>query len=612
MHNSPLLLKDNSLWEQERKRFSALNSLYAEIQFMPELKYRVNLGLNYFRDQYGEYYSSASPFKDGSTSSAAVTGLTIYNYDIENIIYYDKTFAGKHKVGATAMYSVEDQYVESNRATALNLTADYMKYHNLGMANDGVSYDGNKAYQVYNRRVLLSYMARVNYSYADKYMVTITGRVDGSSVLAAGNKWHTYPAISLAWNLKKESFLQNVEAVEWLKLRGGYGQTSNQSVRPYETLGSLGQNKYNFGSDLVYGYYTQSLRNDNLGWEYTHSYNIGVDFSLWGNRLSGTVDAYLQKTNDLLVYQRLPSTSGVTDAILVNAGKTENKGVELTLRSENIVPHSKGGFSWNTDFNLYINRNKLISLNSGVTQDIANGWFVGYPIDVIFDYNKLGIWQLDEADEAAKYGFQPGDIKLEDANHDGIFSEADRYVIHKFEPDAEWGMTNRFGFKDFDLTVVAFSQIGGTLVSSLHQNQSYLNVLNGVRNNIKVEYWTPETPTNDNPRPLNSGGARPYSSTLGYFDGSYLKIKTMTLGYNLNPKWFERLGVSDARVYLTCNNVATLFSPYMQKGGLDPQPTGYGAQGIGNVGSNQQSRQLTITLGAPPTRQLIFGVSLKL
>jgi TonB-linked SusC/RagA family outer membrane protein len=178
---SPLLLKDQSLWEQERKRFSALNSFYAEIQFMPELKYRINLGLNYFRDQYGEYYSSASPFKDGSTSSAAVTGLTIYNYDIENILYYDKTFGGKHKIGATAMYSVEDQYVESNRASALNLTADYMKYHNLGMANDGVSYDGNKAYQVYNRRVLLSYMARINYSYADKYMITITGRVDGSS-----------------------------------------------------------------------------------------------------------------------------------------------------------------------------------------------------------------------------------------------------------------------------------------------------------------------------------------------------------------------------------------------------------------------------------------------
>jgi TonB-linked SusC/RagA family outer membrane protein len=610
---SPLLLKDKSLWEQERKRFSALNSLYAEIQIIPQLKYRVNLGLNYFRDQYGEYYSSASPFKDGSTSSAAVTGQTVYNYDVENLLYYDATFSGKHRLGATAMYSVEDQYVESTRAEALNLTADYMKYHNLGMANDGVSYNGNKAYQVYNRRALISYMARVNYSYADKYIATVTGRVDGSSVLAAGNKWHAYPAVSLAWNMKKENFLKNTETLEWLKLRLGYGQTSNQSVRPYETLGSLGQNKYNFGSDLVYGYYTQALRNDNLGWEYTHSYNAGIDFSLWQGRLSGTADIYLQKTSDLLVYQKLPPTGGISDAVLVNVGKTENKGLELTLRSENFLPASPGSFSWSTDFNLYINRNKLLSLNSGVTQDEANGWFVGYPIDVIYDYNKLGIWQTNEAEEAAKYGFQPGDIKLEDANHDNIFSEADRYVIHKFEPDAEMGMTNRFGFKGFDLTVVAFSQIGGTLVSSLHQNQSYLNVLNGVRNNIKVNYWTPDTPTNDNPRPLNSGGARPYSSTLGYFDGSYLKIQTMTLGYNFPRSALEkRLGVHDLRLYLTCNNVATLFSPYMQKGGLDPQPTGYGAQGVGGVGSNQKSRQLTVTLSTPPLRQLMLGISMKL
>ncbi|GHT37602.1 SusC/RagA family TonB-linked outer membrane protein [Bacteroidia bacterium] len=604
---SPLLLKDKSLWTQERKRFNTLNSLYAEIQFTPELKYRANLGLNYFHDQYGEFYSTNSPFKDGSTSSAALSLSTAYNYTIENLLYYDKAFALKHRVGATLMYSIEDSYIEYIRAEGLNMTADYMKYHNLGMANDGVTFDGNR--QSYQRRTLLSYMGRINYSYDGKYMATFTLRSDGSSVLAKGKKWHTYPALSLAWNIRKESFMKNFDRIDLLKIRAGYGQTSNQSISPYATLGSLGQNKYNYGSDLVYGYYTSTLSNPNLGWEYTYSYNLGIDFSLW-NRLSGSIDLYSQNTQDLLVSQRLPHSSGVQSSVMVNVGKTQNKGIEFSLHSDNFTPASKDGFAWKTDFNLYINRNKLVSLNSGITQDIDNGWFVGYPIDVIYDYKKLGIWQLGEEAEAAKFGFQPGDIKLEDYDKDGQLSQNDRYVIHKFEPDAELGMTNRFEYRNFDFTVVAFSQIGGTLVSSLHQTQSYLNVLNGVRNNLKVEYWREDNPTNDNPRSLNSGGARPYSSTLGYFDGSFLKIRTMTLGYSFLGQWLKSRNINNFRVYLTCNNVATLFSPYMKKGGIDPQPTGYGAQGVGNVSSPQKDRQLTITLSTPPTRQFLLGASI--
>jgi TonB-linked SusC/RagA family outer membrane protein len=605
---SPLLLKDESLWSQERKRFNTLNALYAEVQFTPELKYRANLGLNYYHDQYGEYYSSDSPFKDGATSSAALSVSTAYNYAIENLLYYDKTFNFKHKIGATLMYSVEDSYFEYVTAEGLNMTADYMKYHNLGMANDGVTFDGNR--QMYQRRTLLSYMGRLNYSYDGKYMATFTIRSDGASVLAEGNKWHTYPAIALAWNINKESFLKDVAILDLLKLRAGYGQTSNQSISPYATLGSLGQNRYNFGSDLVYGYYTSTLSNASLGWEFTESYNLGLDFSLW-ERLSGTIDVYLQNTHDLLVSQRLPYSSGVSNSIMTNVGKTRNKGLEITLHSENFVPKTKEGFSWGTDFNLYLNRNKLISLNSGITEDINNGWFVGYPIDVIYDHNKLGIWQKGEEAAAAALspGFQPGDIKLEDHDGDGELTLADRYVIHTFEPDFEFGITNRFGYKNFDFSVVAYAQVGGTLVSSLHQTQSYLNVLNGVRNNLKVDYWREDNPSNDNPRALNSGGARPYSTTLGYFDASYLKIKTMTLGYNFPKKMISNLDISNLRLYLTCNNVATLFSPYMEKGGVDPQPTGYAGPGVGNYGSSQPSRQLTVTLGTPPVRQFLFGVS---
>jgi TonB-linked SusC/RagA family outer membrane protein len=606
---SPLLLKDKSLWAQERKRFVTRNSLYGEVQFTPELKYRLNLGLNYYHDQYGQFYSSDSPFKDGGTSSASITSATGYNYAVENLLYYDKTFADRHRAGAALMYSVEDDYYEYITAEGLNMTADYMKYHNLGMANDGVTFNGNE--QSYRRRTLLSYMGRLNYAFDGKYMATLTLRSDGSSVLAPGRKWHTYPALSLAWNLNRESFLKNAGALDMLKIRLGYGQTSNQSVNPYATLGSLGQSKYNFGSDLVYGYYTSTLSNANLGWEYTDSYNLGIDFSLW-NRLSGTLELYVQNTRDLLVSQRLPYTSGVQNSIMINMGKTRNKGLELTLHSNNIVARSPGGLAWQTDFNLYMNRNKLLSLNSSITEDVDNGWFVGHPIDVIYDYKKLGVWQTNEAEEAARFGFQPGDIKLEDHDRNGQLSQADRYIIGAFEPDAEWGMSNRFDYKNFDLTVVTFSQLGGMLVSSLHQSQSYLNTLNGVRNNLKVDYWREDNPTNDNPRALNSGGARPYGSTLGYFDGTYLKIKTATLGYTFPKQFLRQWNAAHFRLYVACDNVATLFSTYLEKGGVDPQPTGFGAQGVGGVGSPQNDRQLTVSLGTPPARRFLFGIGITL
>lgn len=604
---SPLLIKDNSLWAEERRRFSAMNSIYAEIQFMPELKYRLNLGLNYSQQQYGTFYSQKSNQRSGQKSTASVNELMFYNYSVDNLLYYDKEFLNKHRISATAMFSFEDRYNESVGGSGQDMTADYMQYHNMNMANSNLAMTGS-----YSRRTLISYMGRFNYTYDGKYMITVTGRSDGASVLAEGNKWHFYPAISGAWNIRRESFMENAKMIDLLKLRMGYGQTSNESVSPYSTLGMLSTSKYNFGDEDLFGFYTSGLGNPSLGWEYTHSYNIGIDFSFW-NRLSGTIDMYLQKTYDLLVVQKLPASSGASN-FTSNVGETENKGIEVTLHSENIVPKLKGGFGWSTDLNMYRNRNKLISLQSGVDRDEGNGWFVGHPIDVIFDYKKLGIWQSNEAAEAAVYGLVPGDIKLADLDGSRSITEADRSIIHTFEPDFTFGLTNRLQYKNFDLTIIMHGQVGGTLVSTLHQN-SFLNMLHGRYNQLNVDYWHEDNPTNDHPRAFNSGGMRPYWSTLGYFDASFLKIRTMTLGYSLPNRWLNRIGINGLRVYVTCNNVATLFSPYMKKGGLDPQPTGGGTQTVrGNTGggSTVQGRQMSVALGTPPTRQFLFGVNIKL
>jgi TonB-dependent starch-binding outer membrane protein SusC len=607
---SPLLDKNLDLWSQKRNRISTLNSIYAEIKFLPELKYRVNIGLNYSHDDYGEFYSSQSSFKNGGLSSAATSSTTQYNYALENLVYYDKTFNEKHRLGVTGMQSVENQYYAYNSVNGQNMTADYMQFYNLGMAKDGVAVNANA--QNYNEKTLLSYMGRLNYSYDNRYLLTATFRSDGSSVLSKGHQWHTYPALALAWNAKNESFLKDNSTLSMLKVRIGYGQTSNQSVNPYQTLGGMSQNKYNFGTSYVYGYYVSSLGNPNVGWEYTTAYNAGIDWGLFDNRVSGSFDVYLQKTSDVLVQQQLLPSSGVSGTILANVGETENKGFEMSIHSENFIAKKSGDFSWTTDLNLGLNRNKIVSLSSGQAQDIGNGWFEGQPIDVIYDYTKLGIWQTTEATEMAKITsptFVAGDIKIKDLNGDGkIDATNDRSIIGKFEPDFVFGFTNRFSFKNFDLGVVTYGQVGGTLVSTIFQGQSYLNRLDGRRNNLKVDYWTTTNPTNAYPR-INSGTQATYNSTLGYFDASYLKIKTITLGYNIPEKLLKRYSISGLRVYASCNNVVTLFSPYMKAGGVDPQPTNYFS--VENGGGIQQSRQLIVGLNTPPARQFLFGIDFK-
>ncbi|MDR1372303.1 MAG: TonB-dependent receptor [Dysgonamonadaceae bacterium] len=602
---NPLLIKNEKLWTQERQTFMSHNAIYAEVQILPELKYRANLGFFYLHNQYGTYYASGTPFRDGSLSTASLSNTNVHGYTLENLLYYDKTFAGKHKIGATLLYSVEDYYAESSQFTGTDMTADYIQYRNLATANSGVTASGSST-----RRVLLSYMGRLNYSFDNKYMATVTFRSDGSSVLAAGNKWHSYPAISLAWNIHRENFMEKFKFLDMLKFRIGYGQTSNQAVSPYATLGSMSQSRYNFGEDYVYGYAPFTIENNELGWEYSDTYNAGLDFSFFKGRLSGTLDVYLQKTTDVIVGQNMPASSGVQGTTMLNLGKTQNKGMEFSLSGAIFRPSNPEGFNWDVDYNISFNRNKLLSLNSGVTQNEAYGWFVGYPINVFYDYKKIGIWQLDEADEAAQYGCRPGQLKLEDYNKDGVISVADRYVTHTFEPDALMGMTHRLRYRNFDFTLVAYAQIGGSLVSTLHQRNSYLNTLAGRLNNLRVDYWTETNPTNAYPKPDYTRLNNSFDTTMGLFDASFVKIQTITLGYTLPKSLLSKFGITDIRVYLTCNNVATLFSPYMDEGGVDPQPTGYGSQGT--VSSNTvQNRQLAVGLSTPPVRQFLLGASIK-
>jgi TonB-dependent starch-binding outer membrane protein SusC len=610
---NPLLAKDQSTWVERRKRISTFNSLYGEVQILPGLKYRLNLGLSYFSDQYGNFYGANSAFiTPGSVSTAAVSNTQGYSYTIENLLNYNKTFGKKHHVDFTGLYSFEEDEMDNDNVAAADVVANYLQYYNLGLSNQPITV--NPANQSYSQRDLISYMGRINYNYDDRYLLTVTGRIDGSSVLAPGNKYHDYAALSAGWNITNENFMKKSDWLNNLKLRVGFGQTSNQGVNPYSTQGSLSQNLYNFGTPTTaYGYYVSTLPNPNLGWEYTQTVNIGVDFGILSNRITGSIDVYKQQTKGLLLNQSLPATSGVPGSFLTNVGQTQNQGVEVSLTTVLIQSPHSDGFTWSVDWNFYLNRNKIVSLQSGVSQDIGNGWFVGQPIDVIYDYKKLGIWQQQDSVLAASYGERVGQIRVADLNKDNKISGADQTVLGSFQPKFEGGITTRFNFKGFDLSVVMYGKDGGMLQSLVHQPSAYLNSLNGRRNQIKVNYWTPTNPTNDYPYPTIKDGDNPlYGSTLGYFDASYLKIQSINFGYTFSQKWVSKIAAKSLRFYVSSNNVAYLFSPYIKAGGVSPEPTGYGIQGgVAGGAGNVLARQLTIGANTPPVRSFLIGLNIR-
>ncbi|NDV81604.1 TonB-dependent receptor [Bacteroides sp. 51] len=603
-------------WADRQKAFSSYNTLYAEAKIpqVEGLKYRINLGLNY-RTTDGGQYTGQGLFSSNETaqSKATVTNSLMTNWAIENMLTYDRNF-GKHQVNAVALYSAERTKYTTKHITANDIPADHFQYFNLGQATGDVTIDPSK--QIYQVSSLMSWMGRVMYSYDNKYMLSVTLRSDGSSRLAPGHKWHTYPAFSAGWNIKRESFMDNVTWLDNLKLRVGYGQTSNQAVDPYKTLGLLSTRKYNFGNEFSTGNYVTELPNAALGWEYSETWNFGLDFTLFNGRLSGTMEYYVQNTKDLLMGIGLPSTSGVS-SYMANIGETQNKGFELSLNGT--ILENRNGWTWDAGVNLYVNHNKLVALASGQKRDETNNWFKGHPIDVIYDFEKIGLWQEgDPYMNILEPGGNAGMIKVKytgDYNADGTpvrqIGNADRQII-SMEPRFQGGFNTRVAYKGFDLSIVGAFKSGGKLISTLYSSAGYLNMMTGRRGNVKVDYWTPENTGAKYPKPggAQSGDNPKYGSTLGYFDASYLKIRTITLGYNFDQlKWLKDNGISRLRVYATVQNPFVFFSPYHDESGMDPETNSYGNENAAVPYDDNLKRLLTIGTNSPATRNYILGIN---
>lgn len=612
-------LEDN--WLNDSKALSTYNTLFAEVQcpWVKGLSYRINIGLNYRHTKGGSFTGTGVNNTDPNyINSASVNETNTTNWAVENLITYDRIFNEKHHFNVVGMYSAEQTTYEKTAVSAKGIPAEYFQYNNLGAANGEITVNPND--WDYWQSGLMSWMGRVMYTYDNKYMLSATFRADASSRLAKGHQWHTYPAISAGWNISRESFMQDLDWIDNLKLRVGYGETSNQSINPYSTLGALSTRPYNFGTTFDTGYYVTALPNPELGWEFSRTWNFGLDFSFFGGRLSGSMEYYIQNTRDLLLDVSMPSTSGV-GSYTANVGKTQNKGFELSLNG--IIIDNKNGWSWEAGLNLYANHNKLVELASGAKRDEANRWFVGHPIDVIYDYKKTGLWQEgDKYLDILEPGGNVGMIKVEytgDYNADGTptrqIGPDDRQIMD-MEPDLMGGFNTTVGYKGFDLTVIGSFQIGGTLISTLHSSNGYLNMLTGRRGNIDVDYWTPENTGAKYPKPggVMSSDNPKYGSTLGYFDAGYLKIRAITLGYNFDRfKAVRDFGISRLRAYVTVQNPFVLFSPFNNECGLDPETNTYSNNGstmaVTMEGYNGKHLLPVVGYNTPQTRNFLFGIN---
>lgn len=521
-----------------------LTTAFLNWNIVKGLNFRTNLGITNGNTRNG-YYTDANSLERSlsSGSLSRVSNTTGLDLTWENILTYQREF-GKHNIGVTALTSyikfTEDNSSASGTGQLLPSQSFYALQNNP--ANLAIS-------SRYVSSTLLSGAFRFNYSYAGKYLLTITGREDGSSVLSDENKWQFFPSIAAAWRISDEGFMQNDKLFSDLKLRASYGSAGNSAVRPYSTQSGLILVPYSWNDIQALAYALDpQTGNTNLKWELTKTLNFGVDFGLWNQRVTGSVDVYDSKTSDLLLQRSLPPTSGVSK-VVQNIGKTRNRGIEIGIQTVNI---RKEKFSWTSGLNFTKNKEEIVDLVNG-QDDVANNWFIGQPVNSFYDYQKVGIWQTADSTAAASFGRKPGDIRVADVNGDKIISTTgDRVVLGSTVPKYVIGFNNDFKIGPVDLNIYIFARQGQMFISDYAQKFEP----NAIENGALVDYWTPENPTNSYPRPNAniSRASLPFATTLRYLDGSFVKIRNITMGITLPKNVCDKMHVKNMRVYLSARN----------------------------------------------------------
>ncbi|MCF2520490.1 TonB-dependent receptor [Dyadobacter sp. CY351] len=555
----------------ERKKYRIFNSLYTEVKIIEGLKYRINFGPDFAVERGGRFIGAQTNARKGGDPQASIYNQFGFNWTLENIVTYNKTFAAKHNLGITALHSVQRENFEANTISVQGVPAETQQFYSVGNANAVLGVGS-----VLIPWTLNSYMARINYDYADKYLVTVTARRDGSSRFGENTKYGTFPGVALGWNISNEPFMKSVSWLDLLKLRVSYGSVGNQGVAPYQTQGLLGRTIYAWDNTPAYGYRPNTIGNPDLRWESSATKNVGIDFSFIKGRVQGSLELYETNTTDLLLSDQLPASIGF-NAVTRNVGETRNRGIELGVSTINV--NAKNGFKWTTDFQFTKNTEEIISLYNGAVDDLGNKWFIGYPLSEFFDYKKAGIWQTNEADAAKSYGSRVGQIKVADVNGrsadgqltgqpDGKINADDRQKLGSDVPDWSGGITNRFNFKGFDLSFFIYARQGQMIISGFHRDN---NALAGRYQQMYVDYWTPNNPTNEFPQPNKDQEFPVNNQAIIYYDGSFVKIRNINFGYTFTNNLTKKLGLESLRLFASIQQ-PKIWSKYRSKyNGVDPE-----------------------------------------
>lgn len=580
------------------------NTAYLLIQPIKQLKFRSNFSAAINASRQGIYngQNSTSQFGGSYINQASASNSLYRNFSWDNILTFNENL-NDHNFEATAVSTWVKSIDENYYSSGYNQLIDSYMYNSLG-ATDPASRTISSGYI---QTQTLGFAGRVSYNYSGKYFLTATARWDGSSVLAPGHQWDFFPSVSAAWRLSDEGFMEN--ASTWLsnlKLRASYGKTGNGSVPAYATQGGsvVANTKFGFNDKAATVYqYSYLVGNSDLGWEKSTTTNIGIDFSVLKNRIDLNVDLYNIDTEDILMARSLPPSTGAGGASSAqfstyqNIGKTNNRGIEIAINTINIQTKD---LKWNSTITFAANQEKIVSLITGT--DIIQGQnaevsslLIGRPINSFYSYKLDGIWQLGEEDKMAEYKlngtanvFKPGSLKVVDRDGDMNITSADRQYLGSRSPKWTAGLNNSISYKGFDLNVYMLVRWGQMIdaeflgrfdPSGVSNSPAYLN------------YWTPENPSNDFPRPKKDGKLYDYYGymSLNYIDGSYFKIKNVNLGYTLPSKLTNQIGISKLRVYATASNLFTASKNHLIQN-YDPERGGSETM--------------------PLTKQLVFGLNL--
>lgn len=586
--------------QQFTKSSRLIGNVYLKWKIARGLELKNSLSTDAYFNEEQSFVPNYLKRAEASNGQAALGDSKGYTWLMENVFSYNKTISRNHSINMVLGHTMQKFYSNYFYVATSDFDDNRLGFHAIQAGNrKTLTLSGSSGWQ------MQSFLSRINYVMFDKYLVTFSGRVDGSSKFGAGNKYGFFPSLALSWRVSDESFLQGNSFISDLKLRTSYGLVGNEGIPPYRSLGLLEVTEAYFGeNEIAKGVGPATLENRKLKWETTAQLDVGVDAGFADGRVSITADAYMKETTDLLLNAPVPYISGYAFAY-TNVGTLINRGLEFSVNSFNLVK----AFQWNTNFTIGFNRNEITKLTGQddeglVGQNILgiNGWnriTEGQPIGTFYGYESEGIIQLDENPEAipyfVDYNPQHGDRKYIDQDHNGILNEEDKVILGNANPDFTFGFGNTFSYKNFSLNIFLQGVYGNEIVNF---NRFGLESFDGSKNNSSaaLERWTPENPTDEYPRAT----VLPRANTLSDIqveDGSYVRVKDITLSYQFGTGLLERLKLSQLKVYVSAKNAITLTN----YSGYDPEVSRFANDNL-SMGADYGSY--------PMSRIFMTGISL--